>query len=333
MELTKKLCVVCSKQSNYNCSLCGLVFYCSKECQTLDWKLDHKQICKYIKNFYVAPVEGGLVGHGMFARRNISAGECIIAEKPFISLNGKITYTKEAEQDAKEKYEKLNEYQKAKFMALSDRNELKNGGTKSILGIITTNCILAGDFASICLNITRINHSCEPNSNNTWNSNLNLMTVFAEKDIKQDEEIFISYIARDRTRNERQALLKDNFGFVCRCTWCGLDDHLIDLSDKRRKEIQTLDEKINNAISQKNFKISIRLAEKRIKLLVEEHMNTKGNAQITITSYDAYQAAKYLNDTKSMKYWLHKAYASSVISRGEDYHESLSFKTLLSNLK
>jgi hypothetical protein len=333
MELIRKLCVVCNKQSNYNCSICCLVFYCSKECQTLDWKLDHKQICKYFKNFYIASVEGSLMGYGMFARRNISAGECIIAEKPFFLLNGKITYSKEAEQDAKEKYEKLNDYQKAKFMALSDRNEVKNGGTKTILGILTTNSILAGDCASICLNITRINHSCEPNSNNTWNSSLNLMTVFAEKDITQNEEIVISYIARDKVRNERQALLKDNFGFVCRCTWCGLEDHLIDKSDKRRKEIQVLDEKINHAISQKNFKISIRLAEKRIKCLQEEHMNVKGNAQITITSHDAYQAAKFLNDSKAMKYWLNKAYTSSVISRGEDYYESQTFKTLLNNLK
>ncbi|KLO12550.1 hypothetical protein SCHPADRAFT_410995 [Schizopora paradoxa] len=33
------------------CSRCKFVLYCSQDCQTKDWKMDHKQNCKvYAKN-------------------------------------------------------------------------------------------------------------------------------------------------------------------------------------------------------------------------------------------------------------------------------------------
>ena len=39
-------CSNCTKlDSNYKCSKCKKVFYCSKKCQKEDWK-SHKKICK-----------------------------------------------------------------------------------------------------------------------------------------------------------------------------------------------------------------------------------------------------------------------------------------------
>ncbi|EOD07573.1 hypothetical protein EMIHUDRAFT_453347, partial [Emiliania huxleyi CCMP1516] len=40
-----KTCAVCEKPSTTRCSKCKEVMYCSVECQRLDWKAGHKQVC------------------------------------------------------------------------------------------------------------------------------------------------------------------------------------------------------------------------------------------------------------------------------------------------
>ena len=43
-------CRECYKAANFRCSKCGVVWYCSKECQRKNWKTQHKRMCnKLIK--------------------------------------------------------------------------------------------------------------------------------------------------------------------------------------------------------------------------------------------------------------------------------------------
>uniref|UniRef100_A0AC35FC38 MYND-type domain-containing protein n=1 Tax=Panagrolaimus sp. PS1159 TaxID=55785 RepID=A0AC35FC38_9BILA len=53
-SMVDKMCHVCGKESAKTlplCSRCKLAFYCSKECQKLDWiELNHKSICKHLEN-------------------------------------------------------------------------------------------------------------------------------------------------------------------------------------------------------------------------------------------------------------------------------------------
>jgi TPR repeat protein len=46
-KVSEKICRNCGKDdSKFNCAKCKVAFYCSKECQSFDWKkLDHKKIC------------------------------------------------------------------------------------------------------------------------------------------------------------------------------------------------------------------------------------------------------------------------------------------------
>lgn len=39
------LCVNCSKPKKFRCSVCLYTTYCSKECQDVHWKKEHKQTC------------------------------------------------------------------------------------------------------------------------------------------------------------------------------------------------------------------------------------------------------------------------------------------------
>ncbi|KAG6948626.1 hypothetical protein JG688_00015012, partial [Phytophthora aleatoria] len=64
-----------------------------------------------------------------------------------------------------------------------------------------------------------INHSCQPNC--TWsNAGDSIMEVRALRDIKEGEEITLSYIDIDKERNERQKELRDTKHFDCQCERC-----------------------------------------------------------------------------------------------------------------
>jgi len=43
-------CTVCGHPSSKRCSLCSVAAYCTKECQTQDWKAKHKNECPKIKS-------------------------------------------------------------------------------------------------------------------------------------------------------------------------------------------------------------------------------------------------------------------------------------------
>ncbi len=42
-------CKICDLQSNFICSGCFTVFYCSRLCQKKDWNINHKNQCKQLK--------------------------------------------------------------------------------------------------------------------------------------------------------------------------------------------------------------------------------------------------------------------------------------------
>lgn len=73
------------------------------------------------------------------------------------------------------------------------------------------------------LTFSRMNHSCEPNA--SWDTDLHgrpgVMSVWAERDIGEGEEITISYIpVHGRSVEKRRQMLR-RWGFECRCEKCG----------------------------------------------------------------------------------------------------------------
>lgn len=65
------------------------------------------------------------------------------------------------------------------------------------------------------------NHSCEANVNWTVKveKNGSQMMVYAAKQVKKDEELFITYIPRYASQKDRQRAL-EQYNFVCDCTQC-----------------------------------------------------------------------------------------------------------------
>ena len=80
-------CVVCDKEDSAgSCGSCGLVKYCSKDCQIKD-RPSHKYFCS--KLVRVENIEGA--GAGVFARQAFNVGDELLRESPvYCSENGRL---------------------------------------------------------------------------------------------------------------------------------------------------------------------------------------------------------------------------------------------------
>lgn len=97
------------------------------------------------------------------------------------------------------------------------------------------------------------------------------MEVYAIKDIKKGEEIFIEYIPNliTQTRSERQLSLKTAFGFnSCLCSICSSPAEEVAKSDERRREIKSLGNTLIN--SNKNNRKGTLANLERIRILLKE---------------------------------------------------------------
>lgn len=70
---------------------------------------------------------------------------------------------------------------------------------------------------------SKLNHSCDPNVEICFEKGDHTLSVRALRDIKEGEELCISYISPcdlERSRHSRRKLLLDNYTFFCNCSKC-----------------------------------------------------------------------------------------------------------------
>ena len=176
-------------------------------------------------------------GKGLFARFDIIEGARILAEKPLLTVPDDIPL-EEAGCIITDKLKCLPKEQQREFFALH------NCYSRELIftGIFLTNAIPCGPdpkvnavYATICF----INHDCIPNSYPSWNTNLDMETVYAICPIKAGEEITVCYTDGITTR-DRNEYLKKKFDFECSCSICSSSLAEQTLSDGRRTEIHRL---------------------------------------------------------------------------------------------
>lgn len=176
------------------------------------------------------------------AHFNIPQGTRIICEKPLLragpmprdELEGFLgTKLKAMSKESQRQFLSLHNSFPAKkpFSGIFRTNALPCGSGSSIGGVYPTSCL--------------INHSCMPNAHNNWNSDKEHETIHAIRSIERGAEITISY-DHGGTSSERQAFLKESFGFSCTCSCCALPPLSLQASDNRRTQIQNLDYAIEN---------------------------------------------------------------------------------------
>ena len=196
-------------------------------------------------------------GLGLFAARNIRAGERILVEAPLA------TWCVPADASSSDKtrsfelmVSKLSNQSKEALRQLSQSHLY--GDTQSLLGIWQTNALpintesetrpgtttrelLSKREAAVFATISRANHSCKPNSHHSWNSRLGQETIHAIVDILQGEEVTICYLSpRGMERQRRRTLLQAEHGFVCRCELCELTGEEFEASEARQRALGEL---------------------------------------------------------------------------------------------
>ncbi|KAK2785807.1 hypothetical protein FQN52_008222 [Onygenales sp. PD_12] len=191
-------------------------------------------VTKHPPSFGITVVPGR--GYGLVARHSIAKGECILREQLLFKIPTPSTPTQH-EQLVEMRWRALSTSGKQLFISL--HNNFPGGHPLS--GILKTNMMPCG---GIYATISRINHSCIPNSYASSEEETQSTSIYAVRDIEVGEEITISYSA-DETFDTRQSILKASFGFECDCKICTLPLPSRQLSDARRLEMKQLNNAIN----------------------------------------------------------------------------------------
>ncbi|TFK31444.1 hypothetical protein BDQ12DRAFT_136598 [Crucibulum laeve] len=199
-------------------------------------------------NFRISPTPG--MGLGMFATCSLKMGDLILSERPLIVVPVGIRadfrkppgFTDEQySQAALFEWEKnleicvkrmFPENRKA-FYALT--NSHTEDGSGPVIGRIRTNgfglgdgfydkeCgVTAGGYSATCDKMSRINHSCRPNTTHSFDVASFSFQLRATRDIKPGDQLFYSYAEVSLSAAGRKQELAP-YGFECTCASCSGD--------------------------------------------------------------------------------------------------------------
>lgn len=191
--------------------------------------------------FEVLQAEGK--GLGIFASRDIEAGEHVLIERFFLScpsdcseketveaiVKGFDALSKEDQTKFLELYAWYNPVDTGKFQRYF-RKQRPGGKTlskedvdKYTRVVLTFNSNAFGiqeNKDGVFLNASRFNHCCDPNV--FWSTGLtpDHFVGIANRKIPEGTELFISYIVPEDPRSKRRDTLKTRWGFRCECERC-----------------------------------------------------------------------------------------------------------------
>lgn len=262
-------------------------------------------------------------GQGWVAICKIRKGTRILAETPLFTIP-RFALPQNVEGIIVKELKKLEKEQQRGFFALHNAH-----GTKysAFLGITKTNTLPLGTDAptgGIFLEASRLNHACNSNAQNTWNENLNQITIHSIKDIEEGEEIAISYLGESEDYQTRQQSLKASFAFDCTCALCSLPTTLRRESDRKLNEITRLDGVIGSGATIISTPLAcLNNAHKLLSLLQEENIT---DARLARLWYDAFQIAIANGDEARAKIFAERAHAERIVVEGEDSLDTMQVK-------
>jgi hypothetical protein len=201
------------------CGRCLKRRYCSKDCQSSDWKeASHKYFCGKAGeigiDYDIRPTEDGR-GLGVFTRRSFEKNDIIMAERPIIKANDDVFH--------KNGWDQIGWDQIPSSVRPAIRALLPIDGT--IKQKIQTNGMACTDDTDhvhetgLFVTMSRVNHSCLGSTTHLYLENRRAKILVASRDINEGEEITFSYQAGKKT-DERKRILRVTYGFVCQCPPC-----------------------------------------------------------------------------------------------------------------
>lgn len=184
-------------------------------------------------------------GQGLVVTRDIAPGTLLISEAPILTTDCVTSFDMDdTERDIATALSKLSLPAQKSFKSLHNNF---SDSKHPLSGIVQSNAYPLGagaDVGGVFADISRINHSCLPNSVQYWNPLLEKQTIYAVRTIPAGSEITTSYHEGGPSA-ERKAELK-HFGFDCTCELCSLPAGKLAESDERLSKAQQLDKEIGD---------------------------------------------------------------------------------------
>lgn len=267
--------------------------------------------------------------HGLIAATTIAKGTRILSEFPLFKVPKGGNSKKRVRDSISDKVAVLPEEQRQTFLSLHNSFEDEDG---PVLGRVRTNALPLGSNATmggIFLESSRINHSCNPNAQNTWNDNLQKLTIHAIRDISKGDEITIFYLTARRNRSARLRALQTDFCFTCSCSLCSLPLDQRKTSDERWDEIHRLDSSIGSGTG--ILSAPLQTLHDVHKLLDLVHDEGFADASVPRAYYDAFQIAITHGDIARARVFAERAASTREILEGNDSPTVQRMKSLATN--
>ncbi|KAJ4353926.1 uncharacterized protein N0V89_005657 [Didymosphaeria variabile] len=255
-------------------------------------------------------------GKGIFATQPILKGTCILSEIPILTVPASPSL-----QDIENlclQVANLPDEQRQAFEALSSCHPYDSVFTQ-YLNIVRTNSFSVRDGAGgICLNASRINHACNSNAQHTWNDSLGKVTVYALRDVAENEEITTNYMGRGRTRQERQAYLQKIYKFDCACELCSLPAALNEAADQKILRARKLWSYFQMGDGHTRHLANPLQRLRRLEEVARHWAELGSSTQIHDTNLEAAALALSHSDVARGNIFFGRAYASYVLAHGDN---------------
>lgn len=177
-------------------------------------------------------------GNSVFARRAITPGTVILTDTAVMEITREDLDIRA--QDVQKAFDGLYANEQATFLSLHESTRpLKT----RLLRIYKANCFDYKRKTFVFLKISRFNHSCSPNTEQTTSGSANDTHIVALKPIAKGEEILISYNSQHAnyaTTHQRVNGFRAYFQFTCACEACTLPLEARKMSDGRRQLIRAV---------------------------------------------------------------------------------------------
>ncbi|KAF7921118.1 uncharacterized protein EAE97_011386 [Botrytis byssoidea] len=253
-------------------------------------------------------------GQGVLATQLIAPGTLLFAEKPLLTTETLTSPSTVEKQLAKLLRGLPKESQRA---YLSLHNNYPGQGSP-LTNIIRSNAYPLGPnspIGGIFKDISRINHSCLPTTQHSWNPKRQEFLVHAVREIQPGEEITTSYHVGGPS-SERKAELKEFFKFDCTCSLCTLPPAELKKSDARLIRAAALDQAIGHAETvMKNPEKVLKTCKSLETIYREEGIKDQRTGRVY---WDAFQICNRHGDLARASAFAKKYRESKVLGEGED---------------